>query len=152
MLNTIRDFFETRILADTDATEEASIEHGHRLATAALLVEMTRADFNATEKERQAVLRTMQRVYELEDHETRELVALAEQEANEATSLYPFTSLINRHFSAPQKVHVIELLWEIAYVSGKLDKYEEHLVRKVADLLHVPHSAFIRAKHKVSQG
>ena len=43
---------------------------------------------------------------------------------------------------------MVELLWRVAYADGDLDKYEEHLVRRIADLIHVPHSVFIRMKHK----
>ena len=56
--------------------------------------------------------------------------------------------LINRHFSQEEKNHIVELLWEVAYADGELDKYEEHLVRKLADLIYVPHRSFIRAKHR----
>ena len=148
MISAIRQFFEQHILEDT--MEEATAEHGLQLATAALLIEMSRADFQAKAEDKEAVKAGVQRAFELTTQETAEIVALAEQEANEATSLYQFTSLINREFSPEQKAHVVELLWEVAYADRKLHKYEEHLVRKIADLIHVPHRAFIQAKHKVT--
>ena len=147
MITSIRQFFERHILEDT--MEESTAEHGLQLATAALLIEMSRADFKAKAQDKDAVRAGVQRAFELTTQETAEIVELAEQEANEATSLYQFTSLINRDFSPDQKAHVVELLWEVAYADGKLHKYEEHLVRKIADLIHVPHRVFIQAKHKV---
>lgn len=150
MITAIRQFFERNILEDT--LEESTAEHGLQLATAALLIEMSRADFDAKEEDKAAVSAAIGRVFGLDADETEALVALAEQEANEATSLYQFTSLINRQFSADQKAHVVELLWQVAYADGRLDKYEEHLVRKIADLIHVPHSTFIQAKHKAKKG
>ncbi len=149
MLKAILQFFEDEILKETQ--DEATSEHGLQLATAALLIEMSRADFEAGATERDAVVAAIQRVYELTDRETLELVALAEEEAKQATSLYQFTSLINKAFSAEQKAQVVELLWEVAWADGRIDKYEEHLVRKIADLIHVPHRTFIRAKHKVKR-
>ncbi len=149
MINAIRQFFETHILEETQ--EEATTEHGLRLATAALLIEMSRADFDAKAEDKAAVITVVGRVFELTEQETHELVFLAEEEARQATSLYQFTSLINRAFSPDQKAHVVELLWEVAYADGQLHKYEEHLVRKIADLIHVPHRTFIRAKHKVKR-
>jgi uncharacterized tellurite resistance protein B-like protein len=89
----------------------------------------------------------MQRAFELDASQTAELLTLAEQDANEATSLFEFTRLINKHFDAEQKQHFVELLWHVALADGEIDKYEDHLVRKVADLIHVPHLSFIRAKH-----
>ncbi len=147
MINAIRQFFESHILEET--LEEATTEHGLQLATAALLIEMSRADFDAKAEDKAAVVTVVGRVFELNDQETHELVALAEAEVKQSTSLYQFTSLINQEFSPEQKAHVVELLWEVAYADGQLHKYEEHLVRKIADLIHVPHRIFIRAKHRV---
>jgi len=66
-------------------------------------------------------------------------------------SLYQFTGLINQHFTPEQKVRVVEMLWQVAYADGHLDPYEEALVRKIADLIHVPHRQFIQAKHRVAE-
>ncbi len=151
MLSAIRQFFETHIAELSSDPDPQEREHAHRLATAALLIEMTRADHEVKAIERDAVTRAIDKAFGLPPEETRELVALAELEADQATSLYEFTRLINQHFSHQDKGHIVELLWEVAYADGELDKYEEHLVRKLADLIHVPHSTFIRAKHRARE-
>lgn len=126
-------------------------DHGVRLATAALLIEMTRADFDCNGHERSAVESALRNQFGLSEQETRELASLAEQEAQEAVSLYQFTGLINQHFSPEDKLQVVENLWWVALADGVLDKYEEALVRKVSELIYVPHRAFIQAKHRVQQ-
>ena len=148
MIAAIKRFFDANLTPAIEASNPAEQERAYQLATAALLIEMTRADHDVKVVERDAVTRAVQRAFELDSERTEELVALAEQEANEATSLYEFTRLINRHFDAKQKEHIVELLWHVALVDGELDKYEEHLVRKVADLIYVPHLSYIRAKHQ----
>ena len=147
MFASIKRFFDANLTAATDASNPVEQERAYRLATAALLIEMTRADHDVKGVERDAVTQAVRRAFELDLDQTEELVTLAEQEADEATSLYEFTRLINRHFDAKQKEHVVELLWQVALADGELDKYEEHLVRKVADLIYVPHRSYIRAKH-----
>lgn len=149
MLRSIRQFFDSRIQLIGGAGQAADPEHALRLATAALLVEMTRADHDVNEKERGAVSDAVQRVFNLAPEETQELVRLAEQEADGATSLFQFTSLIDKHFSMEQKKRVVEMLWRVAFADAHKDKYEEYLVRKVADLLHVSDVDFIRARHNV---
>lgn len=149
MLEHIQKFFETRIAPMMRDATSADAEPAYQLATAALLVEMTRADYEVKDEERQSVTKAIQRAFGLSAKETDELVRLAESEADNATSLYEFTSLINAHFSPEQKQRVVELLWRVAFADGELDKYEEHLVRKVADLIYVPHRQFILAKHKM---
>jgi uncharacterized tellurite resistance protein B-like protein len=147
MFDTIRRFFDANLTAATEAGSPSEQEHAYRLATAALLIEMTRADHEVKGIERDAVAQALTRAFELDASESEQLLALAEQEADHATSLYEFTRLINRHFDAGQKEHFVELLWHVALADGELDKYEEHLVRKVADLIYVPHLSYIRAKH-----
>lgn len=150
MLNAIRRFFDEQLRPPAGA--EADPEHAIRLATAALLVEMTRMDDEVQEAERQAVLAALQGKFGLDEAETRQLVELAEEEARQATDYFQFTRLINDGFSAEQKIRVIEHLWEVAYADGRLDGQEEHMIRRLADLLHVPHREFINAKLRAGDG
>ena len=147
MFASIKRFFDANLTAATQARNPVDRERAYQLATAALLIEMTRADHDVKSVERNAVTQAVQRAFDLDGSQTEELLALAEQEADTATSLYEFTRLINRHFDAKQKEHIVELLWHVAVADGEIDKYEDHLVRKVADLIYVPHLSFIRAKH-----
>ena len=78
------------------------------------------------------------------------LIALAEQERDHAVSLYNFTNLINKTLGREERIKIIELLWKVAFADAVLDKYEEYFVRKIADLLHISHKDYIKAKHKVS--
>jgi uncharacterized tellurite resistance protein B-like protein len=149
MLQAIKTFFQQHIDAEVHRPETS--EHGLHLATAALLMEMTRADFTRRPEELELVASLVQREFGLSGEETRELAELAEAEAREAVSLYQFTGLINEHFSPQEKVRVVEMLWQVAYADRVLDKYEESLVRKVAELLYVSHRDFIRAKHRVQE-
>ncbi|VAW74668.1 hypothetical protein MNBD_GAMMA13-1182, partial [hydrothermal vent metagenome] len=118
----------------------------------ALLFEMLRADDSEHPDERVALERILQERFNLSAEETRTLSDLADQEATEAVSLYPFTGLINDYFTPEQKVQVVEMLWQIAYADTNLNPYEEALVRKIADLIYVPHRDFIQAKHRVQAG
>ena len=119
-----------------------------RIAGAALLVEMSRADHEVTAVERGVIESALGHVFELDPAASARLYREAERHADDATSLYEFTRLINDHFELAEKENLVELLWFVAFADGALDKYEEHLVRRVADLVHVSHGAFIRAKHR----
>ena len=132
---------------DTNPAEQA--ERGYKFATAMLLLEMTRADFDVKDTERHAVTEAVRKGFGLSAEETQSLVELAESEIDHATSLHEFTRLINEQLPIEKKRHVVELLWKVAYADGELDKYEDHFVRKIADLLHVRHRDLIQAKHRV---
>jgi uncharacterized tellurite resistance protein B-like protein len=146
MLRRLADLIDNTLLGGAEDAGDETAEHARRLATAALLVETARADFTVEDAELERLSTLVRQAFGLSAEETDELVALARAEADAATSLYEFTSRLNAHVTAADKVHMVELMWRVAYADGDLDKYEEHLVRRVADLLHVPHSEFIRAK------
>ena len=88
----------------------------------------------------------IQSAFSLTEAEAQELMALAEEESREAASLYEFTRLIDQGFSAAEKKRLVELLWMVSFADTVKHADEEHLVRKIAGLLHVPHPDFIDAK------
>ncbi len=150
MLRRIRRIFD-EIVEGAVPAQPTPPTHGYRLATATLLVEMIRADFEVHATEERTVIEALQSAFELTPNETTALFDEAHACADEAISLHEFTTLINEHLDAAQKYHIIELLWQVAYADGAIDKYEEHFVRKVADLLYVRHRSFIRAKLSAEQ-
>jgi uncharacterized tellurite resistance protein B-like protein len=148
MLASISRFFAQKLAAPQSETAESE-QHRARLAAAALLVEVTRSDHQVSDEERAQLLATMGLKFGLEPAEATRLVELAEEEASEATDLYQFTAQINRTFSAEQKQRLIEELWRVAYADKVLHHHEEYLIRRIADLIHVPHSGFIATKLRV---
>jgi uncharacterized tellurite resistance protein B-like protein len=142
VLAKIKLFFNEQ-LSPADAN---SPEQTIQLAAAALMIELSRADFQQQPEEQAAIEAALNRKFTLNPGQLAELVQLAEQEAREATSLYQFTRLINDQYSPEQKFKLVIALWEVAFADGDISKYEDHLIRKVAELIYLPHSEFIRAK------
>ncbi|MGA0934577.1 MAG: TerB family tellurite resistance protein [Pseudohongiellaceae bacterium] len=146
MLNAISKFFDTHFGQEDDS--EASYESRLQLASAALMIELIRADRQFDQAETDAMLAILKERFDLDQSALDELMILAEEEAREATSLYQFTSLMNEHFDHHEKVLMILNMWEVAYADGRIDRYEEHLIRKVADLLYLSHKDFITSKQQ----
>lgn len=116
------------------------------LAVAVLLVEVLRADYSVAPDERREVADSLGRQLGLGEADCVELVALAERHVDEAHDLYQFTSQVNRACTDEEKLRLVEQLWRVALADSVVHKYEEHVIRRIADLLHVPHRAFIGAK------
>ena len=150
MVNTIKQFFEKYAKPSSEDSDTIS-EHALQIATAALLVEMMRADANISAEEKEKVSDTMCKKFNITSEEATALIELAHDKVWEATGYFEFTSLMNKGFSHEQKIKVIEHLWEIAYADGILDKHEEYMVRKIADLIYVSHKDFINAKLRVKK-
>lgn len=118
----------------------------HQLAGIALLVEVAMADGHLDTRERAALSAALQKSHRLTAQEVDHLVQQAESQQDQATSLYEFTRVINDEFSAQEKYDLVQAMWAVAFADGNVDKYEEHTIRKLADLIHVSHGDFIRAK------
>lgn len=149
MINKLQRFFEQHL--KTPVTDTADLAHRVQLASAALMVEVMYADEQVIHIEKKTIRHLLEERFNLSTSETTALLDLAEDEKHDATDYYAFTSLLNQHCSQEEKIKLIEDLWRIAYSDDELDKHEEHLVRRLADLLHVPHHQFIRSKLNVAE-
>lgn len=145
MVEAIREFFD-KYIKDDKGRAPANEQDAVRVATAALMIEMARMDGTISDVERARVLDSVETKFALRPEQAAELLQLAEQQAAEATDYFQFTSLIKDRLSPEEKERLVEQLWRVAYADGELSSYEEHLVRKIADLIYLPHHAFIAAK------
>lgn len=144
MLSKLRELFQ----AEVEPTETREMgEAQMRLACAALLIEVAVIDNEFDGKELGTLKKILNMEFEVPCSEIDDLIALAQHECTEATSMYQFTQLVNQNGSFQEKFDLITHMWRIAFADGDLDKYEEYIIRKVADLIHLGHGEFIRAKH-----
>ncbi len=116
------------------------------MAAAALLVEMSRADFDEAEVELEKARELLTERYGLEPGDAAELIKAAQAESDHSASLFRFTHLVNQHFQPEEKLQLMAMLWDVAYADGRLDKHEDALMHKLADLLYVPLKDLIREK------
>jgi len=149
MLKAITSFFENHFSEEDD-------EHHHsanklQLASAALMIELSKSDQEIDETETAKLVQILKERFELEQDDLDELITLAKEDVREATSLYQFTSLLNEHFDYAEKVQLVMNMWEVAFADGKIDRYEEHLIRKVAELLYLDHKDFILSKQRARE-
>jgi len=147
MLKGIRDFFNSQLASTNESAEDRS-EQEIQLATAVLLIELAKIDLSLDEKEWLIIVETLNKNFNLPAETLEELVRLANEQLQEATDLFQFTQLVNEHFSYKEKLSLLETMWRVAFADGHLDRYEDYLIRKVAGLIHVPHSDFIKTKHQ----
>ena len=116
------------------------------LACAALMFEVARADFAVDEAEQRAVYDLLTAEFNLSPEEIESVTEEAANKADAATCLFEFTRAVNDLASVDQKRALIGMMWRVAMADNALSRYEEHLIRKVADLLYLPHADFIQAK------
>jgi uncharacterized tellurite resistance protein B-like protein len=140
-MNFFKKIFKTEESEDPTIDDKTSTK-----ACIALLLETSMADEILDESELMALKKTLQKDFQINEDEIDELIDLAKENVEDSTSLYEFTRDINDNFDTAERVKLIESMWKIAYADGNIDKYEEHIIRKVSNLIYVAHSDFIKAK------
>ncbi len=145
MLNTLSELF-SRLTAPPGAESEADHAHTVQLAAAVLIAEVMRAQPGVSPAERAAALAALQQRFALDAAELARLLAQAEAQAAQANDFFRFTSQLNERCSQPDKIALVEAMWQVAYADGQLDVHENHVISKVAGLLHVTHGEYIAAK------
>ena len=148
MLDVVKRFF-SKATVDISKDAHQKTEHDVRVATCALLLEMARIDETFTEAEMNLILSIMKEKYGLSRDHADALLAEADRELKESVDLWQFAGLINENYSTDEKIEIIETLWRLVYVDGKMDQYEHYLMNKLKNLLRLSHNQLIDAKLKV---
>jgi len=148
MLDIVKRFFSKTPGSELGVADQ-NTAHDLRVATCALFVEMARIDQTFTEAEMESVLSILKEKYGLSGEHADALIAEADRELDESVDLWQFARLINENYSNDEKIKIVETLWRIVYVDGKMDQYEHYLMNKLKNLLRISHSQLIDAKLKV---
>lgn len=136
-----------RLFPDASPASPGFEEDDLHVMCIALLLATANADHELDPREEERIEKLARNLWAQDETHGKQLITEARARQADATSLYEFTSLINTHLSPEEKFQLISAMWEIAYADGHLDRYEEHIIRRVADLIYVEHTQFIRAKH-----
>jgi uncharacterized tellurite resistance protein B-like protein len=132
-----------------DADDPVAREHALRVATALLLIEVAKADYADDFAEDEVLLSSLKQFFALDDAAASLLLEEARSTADRAVELQQFTRRLHEQLSVAEKQRVVEMLWQVALADRRLDKHEDHLVRRIAELLYVSHSDLIRIRNRV---
>ena len=148
MINAVKRFFE-KVSTDKPDTVPQATSHDVRVATCALFLEMARIDETFTPEEMETLLQILKAKYGLLEQDADNLIAEADAELKSSVDLWQFARLINENYTNEEKIEIIETLWQIVFVDGKMDQHEHYLMNKLSKLLRLSHKQLIDAKLKV---
>ena len=148
MIDLVKKFFG-KSRSDVSEAERETTSHDVRIATCALLLEMAHIDGEFSESERESIINIIKKDYDLSDEHAAALIEAAGEELKRSIDLWKFSRLINQNYSTDEKIQIIEMVWKVIYTDGKLDKHEDYLVHKLANLLRLTHRELIDAKMRV---
>ena len=148
MIDIVKRFF-SNTAAEVSKDANHKTEHDLRVATCALFLEMAHIDETFTQEELETILTILKEKYGLSQEHADALVAEADKELAESVDLWRFARLINENYTIDEKLEIIEILWQMVYVDGKMDKYEHYLMNKLKNLLRLSHDQLIDVKLKV---
>ena len=147
MIKKIKDLISN--LSGKEEVAEPDKESRLNNACAALLVEVAFADKDFDQKEKESLKISLLETYNLDEDAINEIILDADKSVEESTSLYSYTRIVNDEFEYDNKLDLLRNLWKVAFADGYLDKYEEHLLRKISDLIHISHSDYINIKLEI---
>ena len=145
MLKKIKSIFSS---TSEEITEKEQVSQKIDKTCAALIIEVALADKVFDESEVNLLKEMLLKAYTLDADDIEDLIKNAEKVVEESTSLYEYTREVNDNFDYESKLNLVDQLWRIVFADGHLDKFEEHVVRKIADLIHISHNDFIQSKLK----
>ncbi len=148
MLDIVKRFF-SNAAAEVSKDANQKTEHDLSVATCALFLEMARIDETFTQEEMDTILTILKEKYGLSQEHADALIAEADKELAESVDLWRFARLINENYTIDEKIEIIEILWQMVFVDGKMDRYEHYLMNKLKNLLRLSHDQLIDAKLKV---
>ena len=134
--------------ADQSIQEDVQKFDDMTLATCVLLIEVSKSDDTFDEQENNKIISILKDKFNLDDSQINILLEVADNKNQEMISLYDWTSKINEVYEYNEKKALIRALWDVAFADGRIDKYEDHTIRKIADLIYVKHEDFMKAKHR----
>lgn len=120
-----------------------------QMATCVLLLEVARSDYEFSSLEKTTITAILKKEFQISEGIIEQLIEVAKRRRDESIDLWEFTHLINENYSREDKIRIIENAWKVIYADANLDKYEDHLIHKLARLLNLGHSDLIKAKLKV---
>lgn len=144
MLDKLKQLLQRELLSEDDNSDGSQVSV--KLAAAALMVEVIAADYHFKDEEREMLLSILQKRFSLDETAAENLLDDAQQAHKSATDYFAFTSEINRRYSQEKKIELIQTLWQLANADDQVHQIEQHVIRRISNLLHVEHSDFIAAK------
>ena len=136
----------TALFSGTEATSDETQVRALELSCAALMFEVARSDFTIDETERESIRLLLTENFALSAEDVATVTEEAADNVDAATCLFEFTRTINDIATVDQKRQLLTMMWRVALADDALSRYEEHVIRKVADLLYLPHNDFMLAK------
>ena len=151
MLSKIEEFLKSNFMLSEEESTPDQLDQKLKIATTVLFLEMAYIDFDYSVKEEKQIAKTLVELFDLDSDEVTELIAIAREQRNSKVDIWTFAGLIKSNFSHEQKRDILEKLWILIYADGKVDKFEDRLIRKISTLLGLEHGDMIAAKIKIQK-
>lgn len=142
---------DQELLKTNDVVERVDRNKQLQIATAALFIEMAKADGEFTEEERENVIQSLQKQFNIDAVYVNELIELSKLKLKDSVGLYEFSNVVNENFTNEDKNTLLNNLWRLIYTDKKLDKYEDRLIKIIGGMLNMEHKRIINAKLLIRQ-
>jgi len=143
-------FEKLKKIFETNNSEINSVDDTLISYLVSLFVEVSRVDYKIDEKEINFIIEILAKEFNFNLDLIKEKLNIV-RTSERLIGYHPITKYLNENFDNNFKKKVVLGLWKIAFINNDLDKYEDHLVRKVSDLLYINHADNMLLRNKAKE-
>ena len=147
MLKRLEKFFKDNI-QDSDNSNPASSGDRIKVATTVLFLEMAYADFEIDPQEEHEIKSALHDLFDIDETEITGLIQDAKIQRASKNDIWNFTNSLKSEFDKSERLEILDRLWQLVFADGRVDKYEDALIRKITTLLGLEHGDMIQSKLK----
>ena len=119
-----------------------------QISISAVLIQTAVYDGVFDDIEKDKIKSLLKTYFELSDEKIEQLFLLSLKINVNSNDIQQFTRKLNENLDYDEKLEIIEMMWKIIIVDGKIDDYENSLIRKISGLLYVEDSDVGKIKSK----
>ena len=131
MLKKIAEIFEKEVKKEIPEFDVS------QLATTSLMILTAKYDGEFDEVEKDEILKMISDFYSFDKNKIDRIFETALSLTEKANDIHQFTSELNKSLNDDEKLSIIKMLWKIVIADGRIDDYENALIRKISGLLYV---------------
>jgi len=133
----------------SNSESQTGLSEDLRVAVAVLLLEAAHRSDHFGPGDQALIARLLTEKFALSKEQCEQLVAASEARVEQLVQLQPYTHTIFTHMDIPERIQVIEMLWEVVYADGVLDPEEDALIRRLGGLIDVSDRDRVLARQRV---
>tara|TARA_Y100000590_G_scaffold109929_1_gene125326 strand:- start:388 stop:831 length:444 start_codon:yes stop_codon:yes gene_type:complete len=143
MFDKLKSIFDKKIEEENEQFDTVQI------AISTLMIQTAVYDGVFDEQEKSEILELIKKYFNFNEDQKLSLFKIAMKVNDDTNDMQQFTRVLNDNLSEEEKLNIIEMLWKVIISDGRIDDYENALIRKISGLLYISDKDVGQIKKKI---